>query len=417
MAKTLVLLSGAFPYQSGEEFLVEETKFYGQFDKVHIFPTEAYTYVNEKKIYSSNVIVHRVNKARSGKIQKACGCIKNLFLPETITEIRYLKQTGRLSLYSLRQLLVYQYMSERQTKLIDNCLERILHECSEEDIVIYCYWLSINAKIALHFKKKYRNIRIVSRCHGGDLYEYRYPSDYLPFRREIMSQFDCIYAISENGKAYLDERYREFNPKVKVSRLGTPPTNISFLDIMNKESVLRIVSCSYCRRLKRIDKIIEALSTITGIEIEWTHIGAGDEYEKLKELAKHKLPGNIKCIFEGYMPNDKILYLYQEKQFHAFVNVSETEGVPVSIMEALSCGIPIIATNVGGVSEMVKDQYNGFLLRKDFEINELKDLIVKMFSMEQDTYVAMRENAYKMWDDCYNSTKNYQLFIEDLLKI
>lgn len=416
MAKTLVLLSGAFPYQTGEEFLVEETKYYNQFEQVFIFPMEAYLYDEKKNINSNNITVYKVNKKRDGKIKKAYGCIKSLFLIETIREIQYLKQTKRLSLYSIRQLLVYQYMVERQIKLVKDLIDKIINKYGEENIVVYCYWLSINAKIALFLKNKYKKIKIISRCHGGDLYEYRYLSNYLPFRREIMSRFDCIYTISENGKNYLYERYGAFKPKIKISRLGTSLTNALYLDVKNNESIFRIVSCSYCRKLKRIDKIIEALSIITDIKIEWVHIGIGDEYEKLKELAKNRLPDNIKYQFLGYLPNDKILPFYNEKRFHAFINVSETEGVPVSIMEALSCGIPIIATDVGGVSEMVKNQYNGFLLRKDFLVEELKDTIVKMYSLEQDVYIIMRKKAYKMWNDYYNSTKNYQAFIEEILR-
>ena len=414
MAKALVLLCGAFPFQTGEEFLVEETKYYKGFDKVLIVPTEAYDYSNVKKVYSDNTTISKINTCRDGKIKKLIGCVVGMLSGESINEIGYLKKTKRLSLYSLRQLSVYQYMVKRQINLIQGKIDTLIREYGENNVIIYCYWLSINAKIALSYKEKYPDITIISRCHGGDLYEYRYKSDYLPFRREIMSRFDCIYAISENGKAYLSDRYKDLKPNIRISRLGTPTAGPPDDSINDKKSVLRIVSCSYCRRLKRIDKIIEALSAIHDVPIEWTHIGTGDEFESLQELAKEKLPSNIKSIFMGYIPNDKILEIYKQNRFHAFINVSETEGVPVSIMEALSCGVPIIATDVGGVSEMVTEAKNGFLLSKDFSIEDLEEAILKVYSMDESAYQMMRESSYLMWDERYNSTKNYTKFIEEI---
>lgn len=414
MAKALVLLCGAFPFQTGEEFLVEETKYYNNFEKVLIIPTEAYDYSIVKKIYSENITICKINNGRDGRIRKFLGCMLGMISTDTFDEIEYLRKTKRLTLYSLRQLSVYQYTVKRKLKLIKGTIDTIIQENGENNVVIYCYWLSINAKIALTYKKKYPGITIISRCHGGDLYEYRYKSDYLPFRREIMSEFDCIYSISENGKAYLSDRYKNLKPKIKISRLGTPAAGLPDENINDKNRGLRIVSCSYCRPLKRIDKIIDALSTIKDVLIEWTHIGAGDEFEFLQKTAKEKLPPNISSNFMGYVPNDKILEIYKQNRFHVFINVSETEGVPVSIMEALSCGVPIIATDVGGVSEMVIESKNGFLLDKNFLIEDLKNAIMKIYSMNESAYQKMRESSYSLWDERYNSTKNYTKFVEEI---
>ena len=70
MAKALVLLCSAFPFQTGEEFLVEETKYYKSFDKVLIIPTVANDYSKVKKVYSNNITICRINKNRDGKLKK-----------------------------------------------------------------------------------------------------------------------------------------------------------------------------------------------------------------------------------------------------------------------------------------------------------------------------------------------------------
>ena len=64
--------------------------------------------------------------------------------------------------------------------------------------------------------------------------------------------------------------------------------------------------------------------------------------------------------FKGNVDNAEILKYYRENSIDCFALLSEHEGAPVSIMEAESAGIPIVATDVGGVRELVDG--NGFLL-------------------------------------------------------
>ena len=86
---------------------------------------------------------------------------------------------------------------------------------------------------------------------------------------------------------------------------------------------------------------------------------------QIKEMSR-ELPENIKIDFRGNVKNSDLLEVYKNNQFDLFLNVSLSEGIPVSIMEALSFGIPCIATDVGGTKEIVIDGYNGWLLKKDF---------------------------------------------------
>ena len=93
-----------------------------------------------------------------------------------------------------------------------------------------------------------------------------------------------------------------------------------------------------------------------------------------------------------------------------FINCSESEGIPVSIMEALSFGIPVIATNVGGTSEVVIDGYNGFLLDKDFLEIDLKQMIVDFLNSSEDFILEKRTNARIFWENNYDAEKNYTEF-------
>jgi colanic acid/amylovoran biosynthesis glycosyltransferase len=78
----------------------------------------------------------------------------------------------------------------------------------------------------------------------------------------------------------------------------------------------------------------------------------------------------------GNVENSKILDFYSENYVDLFINFSEFEGVPVSIMEAQSAGIPVLATKVGGTSEIVSSD-NGFLVEKHFDLSETNQCISK----------------------------------------
>ncbi|MBQ4033784.1 MAG: glycosyltransferase, partial [Paludibacteraceae bacterium] len=121
------------------------------------------------------------------------------------------------------------------------------------------------------------------------------------------------------------------------------PTEIS--------EALNIVSCSNAIPLKRLDLIAEALQK-ADFPIQWTHIGSGPTLEKISAMVE-SMPKNVTVSLLGQKSNEFVRDLYTKKHFDVFLNVSTTEGVPVSIMEALAAGIPVIATNVGGTSEIV----------------------------------------------------------------
>jgi glycosyltransferase involved in cell wall biosynthesis len=94
--------------------------------------------------------------------------------------------------------------------------------------------------------------------------------------------------------------------------------------------------------------------------------------DEISTLANNKLNSKYNISFQlmGNVKNEEIQKYYSLNQVDLFINVSEYEGIPISIMEAMAYGIPCLATNVGGVREIVNDD-NGFLLNKDTNYNQI----------------------------------------------
>ncbi len=260
-------------------------------------------------------------------------------------------------------------------------------------------------------KLKNPEIKVVSRAHGWDVHEERHSNNYLPFRNLLAEILNTVYTISENGKAYLSIRYPSLKEKIQISRLGTMSL-LSIPEIL-KDGTFHVLSISSIIPLKRVDKILEVLSSLTNLKIKWTHIGTGSEFEKLKKLAIQKSQQNRNFSFEylGQLSNSDVRAILANHSFDLFLNLSETEGIPVTIMEAQSAGIPVLATNVGGTSEIVNNE-NGFLIEKDFNLKEAVFIIQKYLSSTDEEKQQKRNASYENWKHNYNAETNYNEFVK-----
>jgi glycosyltransferase involved in cell wall biosynthesis len=98
------------------------------------------------------------------------------------------------------------------------------------------------------------------------------------------------------------------------------------------------------------------------------------------------------------------LDFYTEQPFDLFVNVSASEGVPFSIMEAFSVGIPVMATNVGGTGEIVNEQV-GMLLPSDINLAGLVQKITDFYNFSTEQKQGMRQECYNQYINKWNAEK------------
>lgn len=289
-------------------------------------------------------------------------------------------------------------------------LKAIVDRHGKENIVFYSYWFTAWTFILCVLKCRLKEISIVTRAHGGDLYEERAkPYGYFPFRSFQMSMINKIAVVSGFGKNYLAEKYPRFSGKIIVSRCGVSDNGTN---PKNKiQPALRLVSCSSLVALKRVHLIIDILKHIT-IETEWIHFGGGALLESLKEQAK-KLPSNIKAVFKGSVLKKEIISFYKNNPVDFFIHVSQTEGIPFSIMEAISFGIPVIASGVGGVPEIVNEK-TGILIPADFRPAETAALIIRNYEMGKNSSVN-RNEVKNYWQHNFNADDNYEYFVRNIL--
>jgi N-acetyl sugar amidotransferase len=406
--KVLFLSTTSFPFGYSEPLLVDLIKYTRDFDKVIILQPK---YTSSQLICDlpSNVeIVQLIDYLNV--FDKLKGLF--LFFHPAVSEERLSSKKRGLSLgiNHWKVMLNYLSLALKNKKTLKGLIGRFAYEFTQ--FYFYSYWCTEATLAASILKDELPGLTVISRMHAYDLYEERHQPNYLPFRSKIFSAAANLVFVSEQGLNYFINRYPflEANSSTKftVGRLGVFKDREDVLSpISSNSNTFVIVSCSSLIPLKRIHLIIEALSKVSDISIHWVHFGDGKLIDELKELAKTTLiSSNISFNFKGFVLNDEIKSFYETHQVDLFINTSLYEGLPISMMEAMSFGVPCIGTDVGGVSEIIHHDSNGYLLPVNFENHELTEKIVSYLKLVFPLRLDFQKNAFNTWKQKFHGLNN-----------
>lgn len=400
--KNLLLITSAFPYGNGEQFLETEIKILATyFEKIVILPS-TFDGNTQKRVLPNNVFVMQPCIPGFFERFKSRGIFQVILNSEhrkiIIRNFLLAVRSGQLKLFLSATSLIISILGNQKYLSLLNKLT---------DCTVYYYW-GHGQSYALPFLQFTNTNKIVMRLHRGDLYE-TFTDNFLPFRKEQLSKVDVIAPISTDGKQYLSKLYPEFKHKIRVSRLGTQIQNA--LKKTHDKDTFHMVSVSTVTPIKRVHKIAEALSNVnSNVKIRWTHFGDGNMWGDVVKFTK-TFPSNIEFVRGGFVSNLQLMDFYAKNDVKLFINVSESEGIPVSIMEAISFGIPVLATDVGGNKEIVNEEI-GILIHPDFSTERLSAAIHNFVNEE---YLFCPETIKKFWYRYYFAGDNYKNFCEEIL--
>ena len=386
----LFLFTATYPYSNRETFLESEIVYLSkEFDTIYIAPWS--TENTSARMTPENVIV-TTDKVTSRKI-KVIRCIKHpkilwLFLKDLIKNKVFLDRV------KFREWAFEMYVC---ANIYEHPGLKLACQEAKKGDVAYSYWGKVGIYSMLFLPK---DVKKVSRFHGDwDLWEEKYHG-YVPIRQKLLSKLDAVHFISEKGQEFMSKKYEM--PANFVSRLGTFDKGVSQ---KSQDGVLRVVSCSSITTVKRVDLIMESICRIKSRKVIWTHIGGGSMLDGLKEKAANLLDQDIEIRLLGTKTNAEVLQYYNDNPVDVFVNLSSVEGIPVSIMEAISFGIPVVATDVGGTSEIVNDE-TGILVSPNPTTDEVANAIISI--------VNKQISPRKFWEQYYMADKNYTAFVKNI---
>ncbi|WP_026882530.1 glycosyltransferase family 4 protein [Clostridium akagii] len=258
------------------------------------------------------------------------------------------------------------------------CLKKIdivhIHMASRNSF----YRKSIIVKIAKIFRKK-----IILHMHGAEFNNFYYKESNEKQKvniTKILNSANYIIALSDEWEQNI-RKYCKVPVYVLFNAIKVP--EINYYDLNSKNITL----------LGRLDKrkgifdVLEVIKEICNIHPEAKFVLAGDgdlvlvqELIKKKQLDKHVI---LLGWINKQMVNDVL------KATAIYVLPSYNEGMPMSILEAMSYGIPIIASDVGGIPTIIDNEINGFLIEPGDKY-ELSNNILSLLNN-----IDMRKNFSK----------------------
>lgn len=401
--KTLLLFTGAFPYgKRVEPFLEDEILYLANcFEKIYIFPRQI---SNESRKVPSNVKIIDILIIPPFKIIKQP--LKYVLFAFISTFIEALKTKKGINYMLNIRHFIYIWIEAKKLSLN---LENWLITNQVINPLFYTYWSDNSLLACCLLAKKDSNIKIISRAHGFDLYNDRNVGGIVPFRNFKYKRVVNIYCISKHGQDYLRLNLPStLHNKLKLSYLGVTPRS----ELLNKFSndFYVIVSVATMRKFKRISLIPEILKNIN-IPIHWIHFGDGEEFELIKEKTKN-MPANIIITLMGQKKNSEVLDFYNKNKISLFLSLSTSEGLPVSMIEAISYGIPIMAVNVNGVSEIVT-KHTGVLLNIDEDVYNIAtklEYIIKNNPFD-------KKEIKSFYNIYFNARINYSTFASEIVAL
>ncbi|MBO5107820.1 MAG: glycosyltransferase family 4 protein [Bacteroidales bacterium] len=242
------------------------------------------------------------------------------------------------------------------------------------------------------------NVKIIVHMHGGSFKDF-YKKNKKLVQNCLGNENVSIIALTESWKNFFESEFNAHKVWTLPNPISRPEAfHVSCNDKLTFLFVGRISKEKGCYDL--VNAISEIKSNFVG-KVEFRLAGLGDIDDLDKIIFDKGINQIVKCI--GWADGEKLRYEY----LHAdcFILPSYIEGLPVSILEAMSYKLPIISTTVGGIPEIV-DKTNGFLVEPG-NICALKEVILSFLTMSKEQKEQMALNSYR---------KSKAYFIEEVVE-
>ena len=274
-------------------------------------------------------------------------------------------------------------------------------------------FLNFKSLILINILKKY-NQKIIVTFHGVDLqieekinYGYRLNKKYDSFLKSTLKKIDKF--------TYLSETIKEDLIKLGVEKKKL----VYFPNSVNIEKFEKIVSTKnendgklhlitvarFSNRKKGFDLIQKVCSKLIekNINFKWKIIGKNSQLlykNKFIESNSNlfEIIENIENIDEDYFPHSTLINHYKSSDL--YLNLSRIESFGITFIEALASKVPIISFTSKGANEIIKDKFNGFLIKN----NDVSELVNKIYQIKEN-----KEIIVKMHNNCLDSITKFDL--------
>lgn len=160
---------------------------------------------------------------------------------------------------------------------------------------------------------------------------------------------------------------------------------------VKQDKTIKLLTVARLEAPKRVDLLIQATKDLDNVEL---HIVGDGSQRNYLETIKHE---NV--VFHGEVDGFNSFNSYD-----IFALISDSEGLPLSALEAMSSGLPLVLSDVGGCSELIEE--NGFLVKNS--VKDIREAIVKTISNKK----MFSKKSIELFNEKYNLELNKNIYID-----
>lgn len=307
---------------------------------------------------------------------------------------------------------IYKEEAYHDFRTINNCCDIETRILTNLNILDKKYDLihlhdAFNGPLAVILKKIYK-CPLVTTIHGVNAEEYTMIDN---LKRYTI--FNSDYIITVNS---------EINKIIKKRYLAIKPTKVIYnsINLLDRKEILENINMeceepyclTFCGRIdmyKGVDVLLKAFQILNnkGRRIKLFIIGDGLQKEAMKEMSRVLKIYN-KVIWLGTLKHSEVMEYY--KKSFSIIVPSTKEPFSTVALEGMSCGIPVICSNIGGFTEMIRDGKDGILFESGNAINLSEKIEIILGDKAKRKEICF--NALRTVEERYTWTINAKRTIE-----
>ncbi|MBT7994329.1 MAG: glycosyltransferase [Bacteroidetes bacterium] len=238
----------------------------------------------------------------------------------------------------------------------------------------------------LRFIKKYWNFKAFVIADGSDfLISPKIYSGWKRVERKLNKSCDAIFCVSNKMEEYARKETKLNN--IRQLNNGFSPKLFMFDSrIIKDEKVFKLISVGNLQVVKGHDILLNAMLHLNG-NIHLSIVGDGPERLLLERFIKNNNLSSKVTLLGRLSLSEMLVHLQQS---HLFCMPSRSEGFGIAPIEAMSVGLPVVASNVGAMSDYVIAGFNGY----NFQSEDVDDLVSKINKARKTSWQPKEISVY-----------------------
>ena len=267
---------------------------------------------------------------------------------------------------------------------------------------------SIYRKAMFVFVCRLFGCKVIFHLHGSEFaktYDGAGPF-YRRLVRYVLNRSDSVFVLSSYWKDYVESI--SSNPDIQVINNFPSPVfeNLYEKRDFSRSETTELLFLGYIGHRKGIYDLVEAVALLKaqGVKGFRITVGGNGEVDNLRVLINDKgLADYFKVI--GWVSGEQKYQLLKQSQL--LLLPSHNEGLPIAILEALSSGLAVLSTSVGGIPDAIRDERYGLLVEPG-QPEDLANAILRYLNTDG-LIEKVARNARELYDIFYSSRSNVKL--------